>query len=375
MKYSLFFLLLIALTFSCIDDYKATTLPYSTSVLVVEGFITNQTQADTLLISFSKAVENNTEISPVTGCVASIITDDGASFSLKEATGGKYYTPSTLRGKIGKSYQLKFITPNGNSYESSMDKMNTTPPIVKVYDTFEPKAVANVKGTLYKSANQVYIDVQDPANEVNFYLWRYLHFEKVPYCITCETGILLNDGVTCQKVAPRFNQQAPTYDYQCAGDCWDIIWGNSLNVFSDINSNGNIIKGRQVANIPFYTTASGAVVEIQQYGISADGYRFFKLLSQQGQSTGSLTDTPPAAIVGNIKNVNNNLEPVVGFFGAAAVRKVQYYLDRANATGPTDRILGHEPNLEPYTPSGRPPFAKCLLSTIRTPTRPDGWPK
>jgi hypothetical protein len=62
---------------------------------------------------------------------------------LKEATEGKYYTPKNFRGQTGKGYQLKLTTPNGEVYESTIEKMLKVPPIQQVYDAFDQKAILN----------------------------------------------------------------------------------------------------------------------------------------------------------------------------------------------------------------------------------------
>jgi Domain of unknown function (DUF4249) len=360
---------------SCVEEYN-TTPNLKAEVLIVDGLITNQLKADTIEINYSKAIGADIEISPVIGCKIQVIVDGGLAYDLKEATEGKYYTPKNFRGQTGKGYQLKLTTPNGEVYESTVEKMHKVPPIQQVYDVFDPKAILNVTTSKYRAANNVYLNVQDPASENNNYFWRYRFFEKLEVCKTCEHGYLYPDGLTCFREDPNIfvpNPLPPFYDYFCDGNCWDIIYGKTVNIFSDVNTNGQVIKGQLIAQIPFFSYTNGVVVEIKQYNLSTEGYRFYKLLDLQGQKTGSLTDAPPSAIVGNIRNVNNSNEVVVGFFGASEVSIYNYYVDRSKNTGNAEFYLGREQF--PEVGKTDIPFAKCIESRTRTKIKPLGWPK
>jgi hypothetical protein len=357
---------LLFLSASCIEKYEKDP-SLKAEFLIVEGLITNQLEADTIEVGYSRGTGFNGEVIPVQKCKLTVISDDGKTYDLNEDLPGKYFTPKDLVRQIGKRYQLKMTIPNGESYESNFEKMAPVPPISKVYDVFDPKAILKTDGKNYRQGNKVYIDFQDPSDEANNYLFRYKYYEQVAFCKSCGGGVLLGDGLTC---VPKYLVKAPLYDYLCDGYCWDIIYENSINVFSDIYTNGKTIKGQLIALIP-WNNFTGALIEVKQYSISAEGYRFYNLLAQQGNKTGSLTDTPPAALVGNIRNVNNPQEVVVGFFGASSVNSVRYNVDRKSNVGIAELYLGHFPVLEDE--GLIPNQAKCVESKTRTKIKPIGW--
>ena len=361
-------LVLIGLLNACIEPYN-NSFNLNASPLVVDGFITDQIESDTIMISVSKATASTSYLEPLNGCKVVVIENGGSPVPLQEFGQGRYVTPVGFRGKIGNSYQLQFITSDGRKYESTAEKMTAVPAIQKVYDKFDTKALTNDKGTIFYPASVVYLDAQDPASERNFYLWRYLHYERQDICATCDKGTYNKATEKCVAAPIVRGFTPPTYDYQCEGTCWAIAYGSTVNVFSDINSNGQSISGRIVAKIPFYNI-SGCLVEIQQASISEQAYTFYRVLDSQGQSTGSLTDTPPAAIVGNIKNINAPSEAVVGYFGASSIKKIRYWIDRKDAVGKITTLLAHEPVFEP---SPIPTLAKCFPLRTQTPFKPNGW--
>ena len=119
---------------------------------------------------------------------------------------------------------------------------------------------------------------------------------------------------------------------------------------------------------------SGCLVEIQQMCVSPDVFAYNKILESQLQGTGGLADTPPVAIVGNIRNVTDFREQIVGYFGVADIQKKRYWVSRKDAKGSIEFILGHEPLLEPVLLSGpSPTYAPCSLTPDRTPIIPEGW--
>jgi Domain of unknown function (DUF4249) len=354
---------------SCVEEYSKNPV-LNAEVLVVEGLITNQLESDTIEVSYSNGKGVDIEIIPVKNCILTVTSDDGMNYNLKESFPGKYYTPSNMLRQIGKSYKLKIAIPNGETYESNFEKM-TTPPTTKVSDIFEEKAILNSKQNLYKPGNKVYIEFQDSPDEVNQYLFKYKYYEQIAFCKTCYGKILSDDKVSCVELLP--NRYLPNFDYECNGNCWDILYNNSLNIYSDVYTNGKIIKGLYIGTIP-YVNVTGALIEIKQYSISTEVYRFYNLLSLQGQKTGSLTDTPPFPIVGNIRDVNNPQKIIAGCFGAAGVSSIRYFVDRKNNLGLPEQYLGHFPVLENVMDLRRPRYqALCVESETRTKIKPIGW--
>jgi hypothetical protein len=365
-----FCLFLILLLSSCVEEYTNNPT-LSSEILIVDGLITNQLDADTIAVSYSKGRAFDVEIVPVKNCKITILSDEGQVYNLQEDADGKYYTPSNMVRQIGKSYKLKLSIPNGDNYESNFEKM-TEVPVPKVYDVFDEKAILNPKGNIFRKGNKVYINFQDPPEVSNKYLFRYKYYEQIAICKTCYNSRVLQ-GTDCEYI--ELKKYYPFFDYVCKGDCWDIYYDNSINIFSDEYSNGKLINGLLIGSIP-YVNYTGALMEIKQYSISTEGYRFYNLLYLQGQKTGSLTDTPPSPIVGNIRNIDNPQRIVTGFFGASAVSSIKYTVDRKKNIGSAEEYLGHSPVTENAPELGRvAPEALCIESKTRTKIKPIGWTK
>jgi hypothetical protein len=165
------------------------------------------------------------------------------------------------------------------------------------------------------------------------------------------------------------------YDYACNQLCWDIFYNSDLNVLNDIYTDGKPIEGRLVAKIPYFQQ-TGGLVEVTQQSVSQSAFRYLRLLIDQGQNTGTLADTPPAALIGNVKNINDPKESVGGIFMVSSTQTQLFWLDRKDVPSNVIPVgfLGRPLNLEPSNgdPS-RPPLAACVASRNRTPVKPRGW--
>jgi Domain of unknown function (DUF4249) len=350
--------------------------------LVVEGFLTSDTQnPDTIKIQYSNYLNGSIYVSPIAGVNASIaIVGTGKEVKLVVQRGSSFLPPKDFQIKAAEKYVLKFTLPNGSQYESTPEQIIPTPPILKTYDKFNPKSRFSEDGKVVSSANEVYLDLQDTPNQKNYYFWRYTHYEAIAHCITCyrtnaanpvTTGFDASTG-TCSYLFPSF-VRVPFYDYQCKGDCYSIFKGKQINVMSDVLSDGKVITGRPIAKIPYHYP-SGCLVDIQQISISPALYTFYKTVESQTQSNGGLADTPPAAVIGNIRNLTNPEERVAGYFSVAEIQTKKHWVKRADASGDFDLILGHIPNEEPLDLlNSRPPKVPCIKSATRTPITPEGW--
>lgn len=366
LKITTIFFVLLAFD-SCIEPYDV-RYNLATDILTVDGQITDQLGAT---VTIKRSVSDVSVYTvPVKGCTVEIVLGSGSKLTLKETEAGIYATPADFKGVAGQTYQLQFKTPDGKNYQSNVERMQAVPDIKKVYQTFNQRGLLDRTGVrVLASTFDIFVDFDDPADQRNAYLWKWQLFENQSICATCEQGILNASTFQCISV-----RNGPTYDYVCGTNCWDIYYNTDINVFSDVFSNGRAIAGRRVAQVPYYSD-NGSLIEVQQYAISNEAYQYYLLLRDQSQTTGTLADTPPAPLVGNVKNTADGSEIVVGYFGAAGVKKVRYWVERSgNKDGIRISQLGRPVNLEPSSgPPIRPPSTPCVAGRNRTPMRPEGW--
>lgn len=149
--------LLLMMTSSCkrIIDIKINA--DASSLLVIEGNLTNVSGVQTVAISKTVAYSNTNIYPAVTGAMVSIV-NNGLTYVLKESQPGQY-TTSSLRGRAGQTYVLKVQT-GSKSYTAT----SVMPPTVNL-DSVGMTSVS--VGT--KTVKTVSVFYHDPTGVSNYY--------------------------------------------------------------------------------------------------------------------------------------------------------------------------------------------------------------
>lgn len=383
-----FLLSLLTLLIGCVSSYDP-ELALNASLVVVSGTITDLPEPQLITLSRSRSNRDSANISTaINKARVDVVVNGAETLLLTETVPGTYQFPTTFRGQVGNRYKLRFRTAEGVQYESSEETMTAVPPIQRAYDEFVLRGPRQTADGTAIPANDVYIDFTDPGSTRNFYLWRWRLYEIQAWCATCKQGryVIRDIGpvgagpVEVIGCVPDLSlAYSNLFDYACRGTCWDIFYNTDINVFSDVYANGQNQVGRKIASIPIYQR-DPALIVIEQLSISADAYRYYKLFADQVQNTGTLADAPPAPIAGNVKNLANSAENVVGYFSASSVSINRYKMTRQNVTTGSYRGLfyaqnGRIPNVE--VRSGQygqgVPSAFCVPGRYRTDQVPPGW--
>ena len=228
-----------------------------------------------------------------------------------------YLTPSTFQGVVGRSYTLEITTEAGQVYRSNPQEILPTPPIESLQLQFvEIPNLSDFPG----SGVDVLATWQD-APGPDFYFWQINGIYRIS---TPDTG-----PPACCVYDPRDG---------LADDCWIVernIPGNT-EALSDARFNGQLQTekvgfieddGLRFASINV-STARQYHVEVEQYRISEEAYFFYERTNTLADIDGEIFDPPPLSIRGNIFNVENEEELVIGFFGAFSVETAEVFVNR-----------------------------------------------
>ncbi len=374
----LFFLSVFIWMVSCVEPVEFLA-GNKKSILIVDGIISDRDIQQAIFLRRAYVSSNTNVFKAVTGAAVEVTENGSATYKCVEKTEGEYLLPVNFRGRIGNSYQLKIKLSTGEAYESDAQSIRPVPEIDSVYSKYAPLGV-DWKG-IKVDGDIVYLDTKDFPGTDDYFSWSWKLFERQDYCMTCNGGMYHTEAPYNGRCVdyPQLQRQGTIYDYFCVGNCWEIFYSNQTNVMSDIYSSGQKIQARNIAQIPYFQR-HGSVLEVYQQSISPEAYRFFKLLVEQTQKTGTLIDTPPAPLIGNVKSVSDPYEGVGGYFLVSGYKVRQFWLDREEAGRMNARAIGlfegRMANPEPVNPNPppvRPPALPCIASKNRTPDRPPGW--
>ncbi|WP_296704882.1 DUF4249 domain-containing protein [Algoriphagus sp.] len=110
----------------------------------------------------------------------------------------------------------------------------------------------------------------------------------------------------------------------------DVIEPNRLSLFDGSGTStrkGNFVLGKRLVDnsflYPFF-------VSVKQLSINREAYEYWEKIKTVIDNQGSLFDIPPASVFGNISNVEDPNERVLGYFEVAKTKVTRIYTTRAD---------------------------------------------
>ncbi|HLX92204.1 MAG TPA: DUF4249 domain-containing protein [Puia sp.] len=309
-NYSFIFLLLIFIDdLFCRQPYNPPALAGGVHYLVVDGTIISGNDSTIIYLSRTQNVSDSTYnffSVAETGALVSVIGANGDSYDLNEQSAGKYAT-NQLNLNNSELYRLKIITSNGSQYLSDDMPVRITPPIDSVSWQSESEGV------------QIYVNTHDPQNNTRYYRWQYTEtWEYHP----ADGSEYIYDPQDTTVIERDTNQMVST--------CWQTNQSTDLLLGSSAKLSEDIIYEQPLILIPSESQKLSVEYSIlvRQYALDASSFAFWQLLQQSTEQLGSLFDPQPSQLTGNIHNVSNPNEPVLGFISFATLQEQRIFIIR-----------------------------------------------
>ena len=272
-------------------------------LLVVEGLITDQPGINTIKLSKSVPLDQRYIFKPLRKCDVTISDDAGNLFDLTETSDGIYVTDSAqFRGVVGRRYQLRIrvndVSIISGSYESIPMEMKAVPPIDSVY--YEKVSLKfRGDGEPMEEGCQIYLDTHDPQGKCKFYRWTFTETWQI-------------------------NLPYPTLK----NVCWTTENSELIKIKTTNSISEDRISGYPLLFISNNTDRLQTKYSIltRQFSLNEDEFDYWSRLKSISEETGSLYDVIPASINGNIYNVVDPYEQVLGFFSVSAVTSNRLFI-------------------------------------------------
>ncbi|WP_026966474.1 DUF4249 domain-containing protein [Algoriphagus terrigena] len=313
--------ILLLIPIACIDPYQV-EVPEGEQLLTVEGMIHTGVGPQAITITRSVTYGSIFEalIRPVSGATVVIRDNEGSVTFLEEGTEarGVYFTPIDFRAEIGKSYNLQIQLSDGKVYSSLPERVESAPEIEEI--SLKTVTIPVEGETNPRSGVQLVSEINDPADQNNFYFWRLS-----PIVHVLETRPDLFVIRETRTPAPK----------ACCNVCYRTEYTGNQSLFIAQDDNFNGLSTR----IPAAFIEDNGLrfvnklrVDLKQYAVSQEAYRFLRLVKQQAEISGSIFDPPPATIRGNMISLDNPDEVVLGYFMAAGESTKRIYIDKSDLT-------------------------------------------
>jgi hypothetical protein len=291
-------LTLCMLLFSCLDPYQPPVTDEEVNFLVIDGFV--NTSDGTVNVTLSRALVLWKVASPVPETGAQVILEEsgGSTYVLNELPHGKY-TATSAAIVPGLEYRLYVQTQSGKEYRSQYITPRQSPPITDV------DWVAAEDGIF------ITVDTHDAANQTHYYRWDFE--ETWAYKSAFASEYKIDGGVGVLRSTDELIHQ-----------CYRSVPSVQINTATTTRFSEDRIDDYELTFIKAgaQKISDHYSILVNQYALSKSAYEYWEQLKNTTETLGSLFDPQPSRVSGNIQNINDPAEPVIGYFdGGSSTQK------------------------------------------------------
>ena len=244
---------------------------------------------------------------PVVGAAVTLYDDVGGIYSyvedpMKEGT----YILDNISGVPGRTYYIQIVTPSGRTFESTPEKMPENTGTLKTGYDITDEDYTDAEGIqLRKPFLNVYANSVLPDSESLYLKW------------TVEEVFLLSPT----DFPDPFGQIPPPCFVSQIADPQRITLFNGVDV-KTTQIDGHLVASR-IIDWTFYERHYFTTV---QSSLTREAYEYWRKVDILANQVGSIFDTPPAEIKGNVFNVANREDTALGYFQATNQVLDRFYL-------------------------------------------------
>ncbi|MCG8309312.1 MAG: DUF4249 domain-containing protein [Cytophagales bacterium] len=312
MRFSRYILVLsyaILIHTNCVKEFDPPSGGYE-NLLVVEAFLSDGNEPFEVLLSRSVQIDTSTNIAE-TGANVRLSEESGKLYHLTETEKSGRYLHSNINARVGETYQLHITTQDGHQYESAKVVMRPTPEIDSVTFKYEERPAADLKGI------QIYVNTHDAQNNTFYYRWEWE--ETWVFFTPYPSSLVYIDG----EIYPREDN---------INRCWKKSTSTSIEIATSKNLTEDVISEYPLLYVATNTDRLGVKysLNVSQYALSEKSYNYWVELQKATESLGTLFDPQPSTVFGNIYNISNDSEVVLGYFDASSKAEKRIFIKRGD---------------------------------------------
>ena len=285
-------LCIIVLT-RCITPYEPSETTSSKGLLVIEAYIIAPI-GSSIKISKSIGLQDPSDYEKVSNAKITIISDKGDIIAnAYEYQAGEYLINTPIAFLPDTKYALDIVI--GNTHLQSVFE--------------EPLITPQIDELTWASKSDGYevdilLSTHDPLQKTKYYLWRYE--ENWEYTAPLYTE---------DRWDPNRRRVVSTTNTDNVFYCWNNSYSKSLILGNTQTLQAGVLKNKIIANLKSGDTRFSHLYSIlvKQYAVPYEAYKYYENLYTNVNESGSLFAPMPTEMEGNIKNLTNPDEPVIGY--------------------------------------------------------------
>ncbi|NQZ78711.1 MAG: DUF4249 domain-containing protein, partial [Ekhidna sp.] len=289
---------------ACVKSFDLDIEAEEEQILVVDGALHDSQGPYFIRLSYTYPFDQERSTF-IDDARVSVEDSDGRLYPFINSGDTIYQSPVNLQGEVGKAYKL-IVEIGENRYETESQELLAAPAIDNVFGSFSEQPDPENRG--FVGGIQFFIDSElIENNRTKYFRYDYEEAYKIvpPFPAVLKFN---NEG----QIVPLEETRHP---------CFVTRKSRELLFESTINSSLNKV---QEFPIRFLSENQAQLrdryaINIRQYAISESAYLFYDRITENNQASGSLFDRQVGSVFGNMFNVNDPNEPVLGFFEVSGV--------------------------------------------------------
>lgn len=307
--------IIAALIISCVEQFSPKVEAYENS-LVINGSIIKGNVVQTITISRTSSIELP-DFNPVSNCEVIVTDSMGRSFIFDEEYEG-IYTCNIDESYLnyGSSFSLYVKTPDNKEYVSEFETIYESSPIDSLYFDVEPKQTSS---EYHPEGLQFYANLKAPENSSQRFLYDLTETYEI-------RTLYKNDGYWEKggRKLPRYNPLR---------DSIDICWNTEVLPTYYTTTTENLSVNEKL-KIPLnYIPATSTKINVRysllvkQHALGEKAFLYHEQTGSLTEGSESLFESQPPQAPGNITNLNDPEENVLGFFWASSYSQRRLFFD------------------------------------------------
>lgn len=311
--------IIIAFFFTqCRERYDVPFSTPDTGFLVVEGFINTTGETNIKLSRTTKLAETNLVVE--SAATVAIQAEDNTEYILPETDGGTYTGNYPTLDKLQK-YRLNIRTSNGKEYVSSYSSPIETPEI------------DSLTWTRQDGKLRVFVNSHDATGGSLYYKWEVDQTWEINSAFPTNLKFNIDNTSSPNIITVDFANSRHVPD-STKQKCWQTVASSDIMIATTAALSENKVY------VPVVEYPEGSFqfdvrysANVKQVALSKTGYEFYRKMQKNTETGGSIFDTQPTELQGNITSTTNPSEMVIGYVEVCNASEKRIFISNSELPG------------------------------------------
>ena len=292
---------------SCRDAYNPPAIKAPNAFLVVDGTVLSGDDTSYISLSRTASLSDSETFHPETAANLLIEDQSGSVFPFHERGNGLYYL-APHQFQEDRKYHLVVRTKDGGQFASDFTEVKASPPIDSVFWRKDGDVA-------------IYVATHDPSDQTRYYRWTFTETWEYDSYYNALVGYDRNNNL----LYPKDSTEMTTQCFRSARST-EVLIATTANLAQDV------VDSQRIHSIAYRTEplTTRYSIEVTQYALTKGSFEYWQLLKKNSSQLGTIFDPQPSQVTGNIHNIQNPNEPVIGLFSISGASRKRIFIRNAD---------------------------------------------